>query len=61
MEKKMSEKDELLTSAKVAEKLGVTVGKIKKIITELNIEPDAKKGVCAYYNNVSVEKIKAKL
>ena len=57
----MAANDELLTSAKVAEKLGVTVGKIKKIITELNLEPDAKKGVCAYYNPESVKKIQEKL
>lgn len=34
---------EMLTAAKWAESLGVSQGKIKKAITELNIEPDEKK------------------
>lgn len=54
----MAEKSDLLTSAKIAEAVGVSVGKVKKAIESLNIEPDAKKGVCAYYGPVSVDKIK---
>lgn len=52
------EKEELLTAKKVAEKLGVTEAKVKKIIKEQNIEPDAKRGACNYYAPTTVEKIK---
>lgn len=49
---------EMLTAAKWAEKLGVSQGKVKKAITELNIEPDEKKGRCAYFSEETAEKIK---
>ncbi len=54
-------KEELLTGGKIAEKLGVPAAKIKKAIEELKIEPDAKKGPCAYYGPDTVKKIEAKL
>ena len=54
----MAEKAELLTSGKIAETLGVSAAVIKKAIQSLNLEPDAKKGPCAYYGQASVEKIK---
>ena len=54
-------KEELLTGGKIAEKLGVSAAKVKKAIEELNIEPDTKKGPCAYYGPASVKKIEAKL
>jgi hypothetical protein len=53
--------EELLSAGKVAEKLGVPQTKVKNIIKELGIEPDAKKGVCAMYNSATIEKIKGKL
>ncbi|HOQ49091.1 MAG TPA: hypothetical protein PLV01_04590 [Candidatus Kapabacteria bacterium] len=53
------EKEEMLTAKKVAEKLGVTEAKVKKIIKEQNIEPDAKRGACNYYAPATVEKIKS--
>ncbi len=49
----------MLTAKKVAEKLGVTEAKVKKIIKEQNIEPDAKRGACNYYAPATVEKIKS--
>ncbi|MEJ5245253.1 MAG: hypothetical protein WHV28_06040 [Bacteroidota bacterium] len=52
------EKEEMLTAKKVAEKLGVTEAKVKKIIKEQNIEPDAKRGACNYYAPTTVEKIR---
>ena len=55
----MSEKPELFTSVKIAESLGISAGKVKKLIAELNIEPHSKKGVCCYYSADSVEKIKS--
>lgn len=55
------QKDEMLTAKKIAEKLGTTETKVKKIIKEQNIEPDAKKGACNYYAPQTVEKIKSLL
>ncbi len=49
---------EMLTAAKWAEKLGISQGKIKKAITELNIEPDEQKGRCSYFSEETAEKIK---
>ncbi len=50
---------EMLTSTKLAEKFGVSAGKVKKAIEALKIEPDMKKGPCAYYSEESAKKIKA--
>lgn len=55
----MEKKDEMLTAKKVAEKLGTTEAKVKKVIKENNIEPDAKKGACNYYAPATIEKIKS--
>jgi predicted transcriptional regulator len=52
---------EMLTSGKIAEKLGVSPAKIKKAITDLALEPDAKKGPCAYYGSEKAEQIKKAL
>ncbi len=57
----MADKSEMLTAAKVAEKIGSTPAKVKKIITELNIEPDLVKGKCSYYGPKTAEKIKKAL
>jgi hypothetical protein len=55
----MAKEQELMTTGKMAEAFGVSAGKIKKAITELGIEPDAKKGACAYYSEASAKKIKS--
>ena len=57
----MAEKSELLTSGKIAAELGISPAKVKKIIQELSIEPDMKKGVCAYYGKKSINQIKKKV
>jgi hypothetical protein len=57
----MAATEEMLTSGKLAEKFGVSPAKIKKAITELALEPDAKKGPCAYYGSEKVELIKKAL
>lgn len=54
-------KSEHLTAANIAKTLGVSDGKVKKAITELGIQPAAKKGVCNYYAKDAVAKIKAHL
>ena len=52
----MSE-EQLLTSAKIAEKLGVSASKITKIIKQQGIEPAQLKGRCGYYGADAVKKI----
>lgn len=47
----------LLTSSKIAEALGVSDAKVKKVIKELGITPVAKKGVCNYYSRNELRKI----
>lgn len=48
---------ELLTTGKIAEKLGVSQGKVSKAVKTLGLEPDAKKGVCGYYGSEKVKLI----
>lgn len=57
----MSANAELLTTGKLAAKLEVSPAKVKKLITELNIEPEQVKGCCKYYGNSAAEKIKKSL
>ena len=56
-----SSTDELLTATKIAQELGVSDAKVKKVIQELGLEPAAKKGVCRYYDRTTLDKIKAQL
>jgi hypothetical protein len=55
------EKKDLFTAGNMAKEIGVSEGKVKKAIQELNIEPSAKKGACKYYSTESLEKVKAKV
>jgi ribosomal protein L30E len=52
---------EMYTGAKLAEKLGVSQGKVKKVIEAENIEPDEVKRGCKYYSEATAEKIKGLL
>jgi hypothetical protein len=52
---------EMYTAGKLAEKLGVSQGKVKKVIEAENIEPDEVKRGCKYYSEATVAKIKAVL
>ena len=52
---------EMYTAGKLAEKLGVSQGKVKKIIEAENIEPDEVKRNCKYYGEETAAKIKALL
>jgi tRNA U34 5-carboxymethylaminomethyl modifying GTPase MnmE/TrmE len=49
--------DELLTAGKIAEKLGVSPGKVSKTIKAEGLEPDQKKGNCAYFGPEKVKQI----
>ncbi len=48
--------DDLKTAAAWAKELGVPDKQLKDSIKALGLEPDAKKGVCAYYAKASAEK-----
>ena len=52
---------EMYTAGKLAEKLGVSQGKVKKIIEAEKIEADEVKRGCKYYSEATAEKIKALL
>jgi len=54
-------KTELMTAANIARELGASDNKVKKVIKELGIKPEAQKGVCSYYSRDAVAKIKAAL
>ena len=53
-----NDKAELLTAKKVAEAIGISEGKVKKIIKELDIQPDEVKCRCNYFGPDAVEMIK---
>ena len=52
---------EMYTAGKLAKALGVSQGKVKKIIEAENIEPDEVKRNCKYYSEATAEKIKGLL
>jgi plasmid maintenance system antidote protein VapI len=52
---------EMYTAGKLAEKLGVSQGKVKKIIEAEGIEPDEVKRNCKYYGEATAKKVKALL
>ena len=51
----------LYTAAKLAEALGVSEGKLKKLIATQNIQPDEVKRGCKYYGAKTLEALKAAL
>ncbi len=53
--------DELLTAGKIAEKLGVSAAKVSKAIKDNAVEPDQKKGNCAYFGAGKVAQLEALL
>lgn len=53
--------EKLYSVPKLAESLGITPVKLKKVITEMNIEPTTVKCRCNYYSEADVEKIKANI
>ena len=54
-------KDDLMTAGNIAKELGASDAKVKKALTELGIEPKAKKGPCNYYGKDALAKVKAHL
>ena len=51
-------REDLKTAAAWSKELGVPEKKLKDAIKAAGLEPDAKKGVCAYYSKASAEKAK---
>jgi ribosomal protein L30E len=52
---------EMYTAGKLAKLLGVSQGKVKKIIEAENIDPDEVKRNCKYYSDETAEKIRGLL
>ena len=57
----MATEQGLVTAGKMAEALGAPAAKVKKAITDLGIQPAAKKGACCYYDSKAVAKVKKAL
>lgn len=53
--------DEMKTAAAWAKDLGLPEKKLKDAIKRAGLEPDAKKGVCGYYAQATIEKARAAL
>ena len=49
---------QLYSPAKLAEALGISAGKVKKLIEELKLKEDSVKGVCKYYGEAALKKLK---
>jgi hypothetical protein len=50
---------QLYSPAKLAEALGISAGKVKKLLDELKIKEDSVKGVCKYYGEAALKRLKA--
>lgn len=53
--------NEMYTAAKLAEALGVSQGKVKKLLASLEIEADEVKRNCKYYGSGALARLKAAL
>ncbi len=51
--------EELYTSGKLAETLGISPGKVKELIEDLKIKEDSVKGVCKHHGAAALKKLKA--
>jgi len=52
---------EMYTAAKLAKALGISQGKVKKLVEAQGIQPDEVKRGCKYYAPLTLEKLKAAL
>ncbi len=48
---------QLYTAGKLAETLGISAGKVKKLIEELKLKEDSVKGVCKYSGEEALKKL----
>lgn len=54
-----AEKSALYTAGKLAEALGVSAGKVKKLLDEKKIEPDEVQRGCKFYGAATLKILKA--
>ncbi len=52
---------EMYTAGKLAEALGISQGKVRKLIDTHNIQPDEVKRGCKYYGSSTLEKLKVEI
>jgi hypothetical protein len=57
-EMKATQGEDLLTAGAIATALGAPGATVKKAIKDLAIQPKAKKGVCCYYGQDALEKVR---
>ena len=57
----MAEKETLYTSGKLAKALGISAGKLKKLMAALEVEPCQVKGRCKYYDDETLAKLRLEL
>ena len=55
------ETTEMFTTGKLAVELGISQGKVKKLIDAQKISPDEIKRNCKYYGSKTLQKLKASL
>lgn len=53
------ETTEMFTAGKLAEKLGIPAGAVKKLLEAQKIEPVAVKGPCKYYGAAALKKLQS--
>ncbi len=51
--------EDLFTAGAIAKAVGATDARVKKAIKDLALKPKAKKGVCNYYGQDALAKIRA--
>ena len=56
-----SNEGELLTAGKPAETLGVSAGRVRKLVKQHEIEPDGIRRGCKYYGTGTLQKLRAEL
>ena len=55
---KATQAEDLLTAGGIAKVLGAPGAKVKKAIKDLAIKPKAQRGVCSYYGQDALEKVR---
>jgi hypothetical protein len=53
--------NEMYSTGKLAKALGISTGKVKKLLASLELEPDAVKGNCKYYSSEALGKLEQSL
>ena len=53
--------EELFTAKKIAEKIGVSAGKVNKYLKENDVAPEKTKGACKYFGPTTVAQVEQAL